>query len=261
MITAEMTLVTPEMAIDWLDAANNGNRRMRQWWAEALCAAIRRSEWITTHQGIAFTQSGRLLDGQHRLKAVALANTSAKMFVFNGVPDEAFSVIDTGVKRSIPDTTGLPKKTAEAARFIAVLNGGNSACTAQTVRHVADSGVEEIHDRLMAYCQTTRAVFSAAPVRVAAVLLVMDGHPESAVFKTYADTLHQRFDSTPPVAQSFIRQVIAGKVSASRHLDLLARALKFLNPSNSELTKIQCTDADASAAAEFGRAIIRRALQ
>ncbi len=258
-ITATITNVTPDMAIDWLECANTGNRRLRPWWSEALASAMRRGEWITTHQGIAFTQSGRLIDGQHRLKAIALANRPIDVFVFNGVPDEAFSVIDIGVKRSIPDTTGLPKKTGETARFLASIKLGQS-CSPRQVMDVAEAGVAEIHERLMAYCGMSKAIFSAAPVRSAAVLLVMDGHSEASVFKTYANTLHQRFEEMPVVAQGFVRQVIAGKLSASRHLDLLARALKFLNPQNAELTKIQCTEADASAAAEYARALITRAM-
>ena len=260
-ITATMTTITPEMAIDWLECANHGNRRLRAWWAESLASCIRRGEWITTHQGVAFTRSGRLIDGQHRLKAIALANQDVEMFVFNGVSDDAFSVIDIGVKRSIPDTTGLSKKTGEAARFLAALVFGG-AVTPQQVKSVAEAGVEEIHERLMAYCSTAKAIFSAAPVRAAAVLLVMDGHPESAVFKTYADTLNQRFDEMPQIAKGFVRQVIAGKMSAfgGKHLDLLARALKFLNPHNAALMKIQCTDADASAASSYGRELLTRAM-
>ncbi len=257
-ITHEIKVITPAMAIAFLEHTNTGNRRLRLWWAEALASSIRRGEWITTHQGIAFTKSGRLIDGQHRIKAIALANKSVEISVFKGVPDEAFSVIDVGVKRSTSDTTGLPKKTAEVARFLTALSYGYSNCTSQMVRQVADCGVAEIHERLTAYCSTSTAIFSAAPVRAAAVLLVMDGCPEEVVFKTYSDTLHQNFNSAPTVAQGFIRQVIAKKVSASNHIDLLARALKFLNPANADLTKIQCTDADASAAAEFGRTIIKR---
>lgn len=261
-IDVQMTTVTPEMAIDWLDSSNNGNRRLRVWWAEAMAAAIRRGEWITTHQGIAFSESGRLIDGQHRLKAIALANRQVDVFVFNGVPEQAFSVLDIGVKRTVADTTGLSKKTSEAARFLTALKFGGSY-TPTLVSAVAAAGVEEIHERLQAYCSTTRAIFSSAPVRSAAVLLVMDGYPEEVVFKAYADTLNQRFDVMTPVAQSFVRQVIAGKIAAfgGKHLDLLARALKFMNPQNAELTKIQCTDADASAAAAYGRELIVRAME
>ena len=259
--TATMTTITPDMAIDWLESANNGNRRLRPWWAEALAAAIRRGEWITTHQGVAFTERGRLLDGQHRLKAIALANRPVDMFVFNGIPESAFSVIDIGVKRSVQDTTGLTKKTGEAARFLATLRFGGGT-SPQQVMAVAQAGVEEIHERLMSYCSTTKAIFSSAPVRSAAVLLVMDGHSEAAVFKVYADTLNQRFEEMPSVAQGFVRQVIAGKLTANNgRLDLLARALKFLNPQNADLVKIQCTEADATAAAAYGRSLIARAME
>ena len=126
---------------------------------------------------------------------------------------------------------------------------------------VADIGVKEIHERLVEYCGTSKKVYSSAHVRSAAVLLVMDGYQEDQVFKMYRDVLLQRYEDLPPVGLAFIRQVTDGKCSATKggH-DLLARALKFLNPNNSSLTKIQIGEADAISAAAYGREIVRRAL-
>lgn len=94
------TLITPEAAQSILETCNASNRRMRGWWAAALAAAIKRGEWLLTHQGIAFDQHGNLIDGQHRLKAIVLAGIAVKMFVFVGLESRSFMAIDVGVKRS-----------------------------------------------------------------------------------------------------------------------------------------------------------------
>jgi hypothetical protein len=253
--SATLQLVTPEMALEILDSRNGVNRRKRNWWAVALSKAIRRGEWITTHQGIAFDTEGNLLDGQHRLTAIALSNMPVHTFVFRNVDKRAFSVIDVGIKRSVADVTGLSKKSAEVARMMAtILYGG--AVSSQQVLEVAETGIDEIHERLVDYCGTSRAVVSATPARLAVCLLVMDGHPEAAIFKTYADLVHLRYSEMSTAAQALIRQVSEKRVTAQNHLDLLARAIKALDPKQKNLTKIQVADEERATAAKYARSVV-----
>jgi hypothetical protein len=253
--SATLELITPEMAREILDLHNGVNRRMRNWWAMALSRAMRRGEWITTHQGIAFDIDKNLADGQHRLYAIVLANMPIQMFVFRNIDKGSFKVIDVGIKRTISDVTGLPQKSAEVARMMgAILYSGN--VTAQQVLEVAGTGLDEVHGRLWDYCGTSRAVVSATPVRLAVCLLVMDGNPEADIFKTYADLVHLRYSEMSTAAQAFIRQVTEKKVTAQNHLDLLARALKALDPKQKNLIKIQVTDEERATAAKYARSVV-----
>jgi hypothetical protein len=59
--------------------------------------------WRLTHQGIAFDESGNLVDGQHRLLAVISSSVPTRFWVFNGVSREAMIAIDTGKARSAED--------------------------------------------------------------------------------------------------------------------------------------------------------------
>ena len=264
VVTPSMAMeITPEMAKDILESRNTSNRRLRMWWAHALAAAIRRGEWIITHQGIAFDCDGNLIDGQHRLWAIINSGIPVKMFVFEGLDARAFMTIDIGIKRNVSDTTGLEKRAAEVCNRLAGIAGkqGATSSSPQQARVVADAGVEEIHARLIEYCGSVKKVYTSSAIRAAAVLLVMDGYQESKVFKTYADVVHRNFEEIPAVGHAFMRQVDDGKASATKGgYDLLARALKFLNPNNSELKKIQISDAEAQAAATYAREIVRRAI-
>jgi hypothetical protein len=56
--------------------------------------------WVLTHQGIAISKSGKLIDGQHRLAAVVKANVPVEMMVFSGLDDESIFAIDQSRPRS-----------------------------------------------------------------------------------------------------------------------------------------------------------------
>ena len=262
MITAETKLITPEWAAEILQTKNSKNRKLRGWWAEALAAAIRRGEWITTHQGIAFDEDGNIIDGQHKLKAVVLAKIPIEMMVFHGVPRSAFSVLDIGTKRSYADTTGLSKKTAEVCRRAVHVTFGSSVASPQMVSKVADAGLADVHERLNSYASNTIATYSSAPVRLAACILVMDGHPEEYIFRTYKNLVSQNVRELPEIALSLVRQVNGKKVvSAGAHSDgLLARAIKVLKPENADLQKLILSDGDIPASNAYVRYIIRRSL-
>jgi hypothetical protein len=59
--------------------------------------------WGLTGQGIIFDDKGRLLDGQHRMHAVILANVPVKFMVVRGISPDMFSRLDVGNKRTSSD--------------------------------------------------------------------------------------------------------------------------------------------------------------
>ncbi|MGW2487579.1 hypothetical protein ACWCV9_10200 [Streptomyces sp. NPDC001606] len=102
----EVRTVTPELAEEWLKA-NIANRPLSRQTVTQLTKAIERGEWKLTHQGIAFDEDGQLVDGQHRLHAVAKAGLPVQMLIAYGVPRAAFTVMDTGRKRTGRDALAL----------------------------------------------------------------------------------------------------------------------------------------------------------
>ncbi|MEU8762593.1 hypothetical protein [Streptomyces sp. NPDC048659] len=117
----EVHMVTPELAERWL-SKNKHNRPMSRQSVSQLARAIERGEWQLTHQGIAFDEDDTLIDGQHRLAAVVKAGVAVQMAVTRGVPREAFTVMDTGRKRTGSDALSL-KGEANATHLAASLRG------------------------------------------------------------------------------------------------------------------------------------------
>lgn len=99
--TTTLKTISPKMASDWLQSdINRENRRLRPHHVNDLAREMAAGRWISTHQGIAFAKSGRLLDGQHRLAAIIQAGVSVRMMVTEDLDEQAFKVMDRGLKRA-----------------------------------------------------------------------------------------------------------------------------------------------------------------
>ncbi|HEY8984942.1 MAG TPA: hypothetical protein VIU15_35880 [Streptomyces sp.] len=103
---SDVEVITPELARDWL-LLNTQNRPLSKAFVQQIAQQIERGEWQLTHQGIAFDEDGTLIDGQHRLAAVVKANVPVQCVVARGVAKSAFTVMDTGRKRSGRDALAL----------------------------------------------------------------------------------------------------------------------------------------------------------
>jgi hypothetical protein len=117
----EVRNVTPELATTWL-TRNSNNRPLSKNTVQQLAAQIQRGEWQLTHQGIAFDEDDVLIDGQHRLAAIAKAGIAVPLTVTHGVPRTAFTVMDTGRKRTGRDALALAGE-ANATHLAAALRG------------------------------------------------------------------------------------------------------------------------------------------
>lgn len=118
---SNITLVTPELALEWL-GLNDRNRPMNKSFVAALAKAIERGEWQVTHQGIAFDEEGTLIDGQHRLAAIAKCGIPVEVMVTREVSRNTFTVMDTGRKRTARDVLALANE-ANSTHLAAALRG------------------------------------------------------------------------------------------------------------------------------------------
>ncbi|BCL32387.1 hypothetical protein ACFFS2_20650 [Streptomyces aurantiacus] len=113
--------VSPQLAEKWL-ARNTSNRPLSKSTVQQLAGRIQRGEWQLTHQGIAFDEDDVLVDGQHRLAAIVKAGVVVPLTVTHGVPRAAFTVTDTGRKRTGRDALALAGE-ANATHLAAALRG------------------------------------------------------------------------------------------------------------------------------------------
>lgn len=109
--------VTPEVASDWLEHFNEGNRSIQRKHVSMIARDIMNGRWMDNAQAICFAGNPldpsssdyiRLLNGQHRLAAVVEADTPIEVRIATNVPASMFKTYDIQSKRST--SSALPLK-------------------------------------------------------------------------------------------------------------------------------------------------------
>ena len=104
--TVEIVDVTPALAETWL-SRNPNNRNLRRPLVEAYARDMTAGRWRLNGETVKFSTTGQLYDGQHRLNAVILADTTVPMVVVNGLGTDVMATVDAGAKRSYSDALKL----------------------------------------------------------------------------------------------------------------------------------------------------------
>lgn len=112
---AKLVTIWPALA-QWLLQFNTLNRSPRRFWVKELAHRMKNGEFSTTNATIGFSldwkwsESGglvpvvTLVDGQHRLMAIAESGVSVETYVVTGLePEHTFGKIDVGQSRNGAD--------------------------------------------------------------------------------------------------------------------------------------------------------------
>jgi hypothetical protein len=115
--------VSPQETAEWLSTKNYKNRALSEWTVAKYVQEMKRGRWKLSGKPLIFGKSGRLLDGQHRLKACVVSNMPFETVVVYGAEDHVFDVIDDGKVRTMADVLGIndisnPHEVAAGLRFI-----------------------------------------------------------------------------------------------------------------------------------------------
>ena len=121
MLEVSVETITPELATQYL-SRNVRNRSIRKQEVDAYAREIKRGNFVLTHQGIAFDDDGHLIDGQHRLMAIASAGIPVQMVVSRGLTPSALTVVDRGASRTIRDVVTFGG--AEAGESYSMMRNG-----------------------------------------------------------------------------------------------------------------------------------------
>jgi hypothetical protein len=99
----EQILITPSMANKMLEM-NTINRHLREHYVRALAMEMLEGRWIeNTGIPILLNGDGTIIDGQHRLNAVVLANKAMRFTVTSGIQKDVIEVVDTQLPRKMAD--------------------------------------------------------------------------------------------------------------------------------------------------------------
>lgn len=107
-ITHSREFINSHLAAQYLEM-NKKNRTMSKRAVDAYIADMIAGRWEFTGDPIKFDVNGHLLDGQHRLTAIAQLETDEgfEFLVVRGLPTQAQLVMDVGKRRTVGDQLGL----------------------------------------------------------------------------------------------------------------------------------------------------------
>lgn len=77
-ISCKLELITPEQALAWL-GNNSNNRPINEKKVNELCQIIENGQWLEKGRAIEVFDTGRLINGQHRLTAIVRTGILVKM--------------------------------------------------------------------------------------------------------------------------------------------------------------------------------------
>lgn len=120
----EVVTMTPVLAAQMLDR-NTGNRRINPRKVAQYASDMAAGRWQANGEAIKVAVSGRLLDGQHRLRACVESGCSFESLVVYELSDAAQLTMDQGVKRS----------AANQFQLLGIKYAGNKAAICRNLWH------------------------------------------------------------------------------------------------------------------------------
>lgn len=153
---AEVVEITPEGAQQYLEL-NTKNRALNEKHVLYLAEQMRLGAWQMAYDPIRISVTNVLLDGQHRLMAIVKSGTTQRMLVIRNLPDETFTVMDTGRLRSANDVLTIAgythgRASAALVRMIVNYQNGRVTNTLSNIGRVA--GAVVTHQEILDYIQS-----------------------------------------------------------------------------------------------------------
>jgi hypothetical protein len=162
--------VDPELAKRML-AYNAKNRNLSQKTVEAYARDMVSGDWLMTGDPVRFDVKGNLIDGQHRLQAIAETGLTFKLLIVYGLEEKARYALDMGRKRNPGDMLALMGHTrvtrlGSAARWLLTMKHGRRGhrMTAFEIIHMVEK-----HPKLPASVEAFDKAHPLSPSMLAAV--------------------------------------------------------------------------------------------
>lgn len=234
--------VTPAMARKWLE--NNGsNRRLRETFVVYIMDEIKQGKWMLTHQGIALSTNGKILDGQHRLTAIARLGVTLEMWVATDCEWETALgfPVDHGEKRTIADVMGVPKD------FIAIVNqilaiemtssGRRSKRYTTAEREAVCTVLGDNIETFLSHCTRHRKGTTSAKFKVPLFIHWMLHGDE--VISQYMAFIDLRQQDMWPRVESFHKQIIRDeRIMRGDDYNQMSRVWTAFDPTKRDIERI-----------------------
>ncbi len=185
---AKVKVITPELAKQYLSKNTNNYRSMSNSVVNSYAADMKTGNWKFNGDSIKFNKSGILVDGQHRLAAIAKAGVPVQMMVITGIEDD-IATFDIGKVRTtsqIAKAENLPNGVTSNATIGAVSMllawDKKSATPKQKVIEILSKESETWSNAYYACMKGTRAaICRKSPIILASYCLIKQNNSYSDI--------------------------------------------------------------------------------
>lgn len=153
-VTAEVVDMTPDDAAQLLADTMTTNRTLRERVIDTYAAEMIAGRWMLTGETIKLDTEGNVIDGQHRLWAIAKSGVTVPTMIVRGLDHSVIRVIDTAIRRSAADSlrfAGYDYANMEAlaslARLAILYETGQLKTMARASRPVSHLAIVEWVER------------------------------------------------------------------------------------------------------------------
>lgn len=145
---ARVCVITPDEAKRLLEN-NTLNRNISEKAVSAIARDMKNGDWVFNGESIKISDTGHLLDGQHRLSACVRAGVPFETLVITGLPDSAMDTVDAGRKRTVGDVLKMHGH----------INNNNLAAAARAIMDYKQHGIRLTRSRAAAYSNSEILAF------------------------------------------------------------------------------------------------------
>lgn len=147
-IDVSVQMVTPEMAREWL-MMNRGNRALSMKVVRSYADIMDKGCWELNGETISFDEFGELLNGQHRLMAIAKCGKPQLMMVVRGIKSKTFDRNKVRTMTNILEMNGYDTKVRNSAvvgaiNYLYVLKYGSHGFSDAGIRNFIDKYSDHI---------------------------------------------------------------------------------------------------------------------
>lgn len=235
-VSARVLMIDRDLAKHYLGSNKSNYRKMSRSHVETITRDIKKGLWKFSNASIAFDRNGQLVDGQHRLLAIALSGITTPVLVVKGMPDESANnpSIDTGMRRRAHDHlknngTVNGREVASTVRKICGLLLENIDALDRCVTDAAVVEIVSCNPDIERCVRKMMPVKRICPVSIAATWFWVAVQEDEHLAHQFADSFIGDRECTNLDASVKLREILMLEKASSRHLTMRRQLSLFFS--------------------------------
>jgi hydrogenase maturation factor len=238
-VETQLQVITPKEATKIIEKSNIDNRKVRLHHVEWFSNLIKKGEWVLTHQGIAFDVNGRLVDGQHRILAIAKSGVDTPILVTRNLEPEAYNAIDTHSQRNMADVYKIHPKFAAFITTISKFKGGS--CGSKFNNNETLNVIKKTSHffETLIFGANVRYFTSGGAISALLFTYVNNYSSQEYIASLYRNLKLLNYIALPPIGHAFAKSLALTKDFQTKNTVLVPQLLYVFDPENESCTKIR----------------------